>query len=81
MPGLNGFDVLESVRACGEIKSLPIVVMSGSTNDADIERSYELGANSYILKGTRLQEILNTGSQLVSYWSKCARLPHLATHG
>jgi len=76
LPGLTGFDVLESIRACREVQSLPVVVMSGSANPADIERSYMLGANSYVMKATKLQEILNTGSQLVSYWSNCAKLPH-----
>ncbi|HXJ43959.1 MAG TPA: response regulator [Bryobacteraceae bacterium] len=81
LPGLSGFEVLESIRACADIRSLPVVVMSGSNNPADIDRSYMLGANSYVLKATNLHDILETGSELVTYWSRCAQLPHPVGNG
>jgi CheY-like chemotaxis protein len=46
MPRLNGFEVLERLRARDEFNTLPIVVLSGSCDPADIKRSYGSGANT-----------------------------------
>jgi CheY-like chemotaxis protein len=75
LPRLNGFEVLERIRANDDLKSLPVVVMSGSSDPMEIERCYRAGANSYICKPTHLDEIFSTIEQLVTYWSKCVKLP------
>jgi CheY-like chemotaxis protein len=75
LPRVNGFEVLERIRANDDLKSLPIVVMSGSSDPTEIERCYRAGANSYICKPTHLDEIFSTIEQLVTYWSKCVKLP------
>jgi CheY-like chemotaxis protein len=75
LPGLSGFEVLERIRAHEELKSLPVVVMSGSSDPADIERCYRDGANSYVCKSSHLEEIFFTVAQLVAYWSTVVKLP------
>jgi CheY-like chemotaxis protein len=75
LPRLTGFEVLEQIRGCDELKSLPIVIMSGSTNADEIDRCYQAGANSYICKPIQLDEILSTAASFVAYWSNCVRLP------
>lgn len=75
LPRLNGFEVLEHIRSIEELKSLPVVVMSGSTNSDEIDRCYHAGANSYICKPIHLDEILSTAAWFVAYWSNCVKLP------
>jgi two-component system response regulator len=75
LPRLSGFEVLERVRCCDELKSLPVVVMSGSADARDVDRCYRAGANSYICKPTHLVDILSTAAQIVTYWSQCVLLP------
>jgi CheY-like chemotaxis protein len=50
MPGLDGWEVLRRVRADERLRRLPVVIVSSSSRPEDIRRSYDLGANSYVVK-------------------------------
>jgi CheY-like chemotaxis protein len=75
LPLLSGFEVLDYLRSTDELKRLPVVIMSGSTNTEEIDRCYQCGANSYICKPIHLNEIFSTAAALVAYWSNCVKLP------
>jgi CheY-like chemotaxis protein len=76
LPRLSGFEVLETIRSREELKSLPVVIMSGSNNAEEIKRCYHAGANSYISKPLHLDEIFSTAARFVAYWSGCVQLPN-----
>src|SRR5690348_7235194 len=50
MPGTDGFEVLQWVRAESSLKRLLVVVLTSSNLQADVDRAYDLGANSYLVK-------------------------------
>jgi CheY-like chemotaxis protein len=75
LPRLSGIEVLERIRGTEKLRGLPVVVMSGSTDAADVERCYRAGANSYICKHTRLSEILTSAAHFAAYWWHCVVLP------
>ena len=75
LPRVSGFEVLEHIKGSEDLKRLPVIVMSGSSDPSEIERCYRTGANSYICKPTHLDEIFDTAVQFVAYWSHCAKLP------
>jgi CheY-like chemotaxis protein len=75
LPRVGGYEVLEYIRSRKELKSLPVIIMSGSTDVDEIDRCYQAGANSYICKPIHLDEILSTAASLVAYWSNCVKLP------
>jgi CheY-like chemotaxis protein len=75
LPKVSGFEVLETIRANEELKGLPVVVMSGAEDPAEIEYCYRAGANSYIIKPPQLDETLLLIDHLVTYWFKWVRLP------
>lgn len=75
LPRLSGFELLECIRNTEHLRGLPVVVMSGSVAATDVERCYQLGANSYICKPTQLSQIQTTVAQFIRYWSECAVLP------
>ena len=68
LPKLNGFEVLERVRADKSFTSLPVVVHSSSAVEADISRAFDLGANSYVVKPIDFKEHAKTMTDAVEYW-------------
>lgn len=72
MPQTSGFDVLSWIREQPALANVLVVVMSGSKNDEDIERAYALGANSYLVKPTRFEDMVKMMESLKDYtaWRK-----------
>jgi len=68
MPRLDGFEVLQWIRANPATKSLPVVVLAGSAFRADIRRALELGANSYASKPARFNELEVLVDQIADVW-------------
>jgi two-component system, chemotaxis family, response regulator Rcp1 len=81
LPTISGFELLERIRASEGLKTLPVLVMSGSSNPTDINRCYRAGANSYICKPPHLADLFFIGAQLVAYWSICVKLPSKRSGG
>jgi two-component system, chemotaxis family, response regulator Rcp1 len=75
LPRVTGFELLQHIKTNTEFKRIPVIVLSGSTDSSEIERCYQLGANSYICKATHLDKILDTAMQFVTYWYTCVQLP------
>jgi CheY-like chemotaxis protein len=78
MPGTDGFEVLQWVRAEAELKRLLIVVLTSSNLQADVDRAYELGANSYLVKPVEFDEMVNMIQRFEAYWSEINRMPTTA---
>jgi two-component system, chemotaxis family, response regulator Rcp1 len=75
LPIVSGFEVLEFLKADAHLRKLPVIVLSGSSSQQEIERCYEVGANSYICKPTGIQEVFDMAAELVTYWFDHAKLP------
>jgi len=68
LPKLSGFDVLRSLRRDPRTKLIPVVVLTSSSEDEDILRSYQLGANSYVRKPVEFGAFAKAVNQLGLYW-------------
>jgi len=75
MPCTDGFEVLQRVRAEPELKRLLIVVLTSSNNQSDVDRAYELGANSYLVKPVEFDEMVHMIQRFEAYWSEINRTP------
>jgi CheY-like chemotaxis protein len=82
LPIVSGFEVLEFLKSDPQLKKLPVVVLSGSSSQQEIERCYAAGANSYMCKPTGIQQVFDMAVQLITYWFEHAKLPKsfAATH-
>jgi CheY-like chemotaxis protein len=74
MPGMNGFEVLEWLRKDSRCTRLVVHVLSASSRDLDIQRAYELHANSYVVKPSRVDE-LAAFVRALGEWHKFLVLP------
>jgi len=81
MPGIDGFEVLQWARAEPSLKRLLIVVLTSSNLQADVDRAYELGANSYLVKPVEFAEMVHLIHRFEVYWGEMNRTPTLPTAG
>ncbi len=79
MPRKDGREVLREIKASAELRRIPVVVLTTSKADTDIEGIYELGANSFISKPVQFDGLVNLMKLLGQYWFKTVALP--ATRG
>jgi len=75
LPKLDGLGVLQRIRADARTKSLPVVVLTSSSQDADVIASYNLGANSYVRKPVEFNAFVDAVSNLGLYWVLLNRTP------
>jgi two-component system, chemotaxis family, response regulator Rcp1 len=76
LPRKDGRSVLAAVKSDQALRSIPIIIFSTSQASLDIERCYDLGANSYISKPATLGAWIAAVKLLNEYWVGCASLPH-----
>ena len=68
LPKLSGLEVLQQLRADPRTRLIPVVVLTSSSEDEDMMRSYQLGANSYVRKPVVFGRFADAVSQLGLYW-------------
>jgi len=68
MPKVDGLEVLGNIKADERTKTIPVVVLTSSKEHPDIERCYQLGVNSYIVKPVEFDSFLKAVSDLGLYW-------------
>ncbi len=73
MPRMSGFEVLEWLRSHRECSIIPIIVMSASRLEEDVRKAYELGANAYLAKPGRLEELQNIIKVAFEFWALCEK--------
>lgn len=68
LPKVSGLEVLRQLRAHPAFGQLPVVVLTTSDEDQDIQRAYALGANSYIVKPVSFENFVEVAAQIDLYW-------------
>ncbi len=75
MPRKDGREVLDELKKNITLRKIPIVVLTTSKADTDINRAYDLGVNSYIQKPVRFNEFVEVIKVLSNYWFNIVKLP------
>lgn len=68
MPKVNGIEVLEKIKSDDRTLTTPIVILTSSKEDPDIQKCYALGANSYIVKPVNFEGFTSAIKNLGFYW-------------
>nr|WP_294869769.1 response regulator [uncultured Pedobacter sp.] len=68
MPKVSGLQVLEKIKSDPNLKFIPIVMLTSSNEGPDIEKCFELGANSYIVKPVDSDNFFNAVKEIGLYW-------------
>jgi two-component system response regulator len=68
MPKVNGIEVLQRIKADERTKTTPVVMLTSSKEDPDIQKCYDLGANSYIVKPVNFERFAEAIRNLGFYW-------------
>lgn len=76
MPRMDGLEVLRRIKADERTASIPVVILTSSKEHPDVARSYELGANSYIVKPVGFENFAEAISHIGVYWVLYNEPPH-----
>lgn len=78
MPGMDGFEVLQWIRQEEGIRGLPVLVLTSSNEMRDVNRAYQLGANSFFVKELDFQQSVEFADLLRRYWIHTTLKPETA---
>jgi CheY-like chemotaxis protein len=75
LPKVDGFEVLQWIRAQQGLRAMRVIVLTSSQDLRDVNRAYELGANSFVVKSLDSDEFVTTGELINEYWLRSDREP------
>lgn len=75
LPGTDGREVLQEMKQDASLKTIPVVVLTTSSDERDIEQCYRSGANSYIQKPVDLDGFVRSMARMKDYWFEVVILP------
>lgn len=75
MPRKSGLEVLAWIRSEGDLRRVPVLIFTSSKHDQDINRAYELGANSYLVKPVGFDALMEMVRTINHYWGSLNQMP------
>jgi CheY-like chemotaxis protein len=75
LPKVNGLEVLSKLKSHPKYSSIPVIILTTSDEDSDINEAYKLGCNSYIVKPVEFDQFMAVASQIEGYWCTLNTLP------
>jgi two-component system, response regulator len=76
MPRMSGIDVLRRLKSDESSKYIPVVVLTSSAEAQDVQESYKLGANSYLVKPVAFADFTSVVTHTGLYWAVMNRIPN-----
>ena len=75
LPKKNGFEVLQEIKADPQLRHLPVIMLTTSSREEDVVKSYSNGACSFVSKPVGFEKFQDAAKQLSLYWALVARVP------
>lgn len=69
MPRMDGIEVLAAIRADDRLKSLPVVMLTASSEEPDLQKCYALGVNAYVVKPVNFADFLDAVKHIGVFWA------------
>ncbi len=80
LPGTDGFEVLREIKADESLRRIPVIVLTTSSDDRDVQRCYDRGANTFIRKPVDLSQFVEAMAIVHRFWMEIAILPDRVEH-
>lgn len=78
MPRVNGHEALKEIKSDPVLRSIPVVIFTTSKSTRDINSTYSMGANSFIIKPVTFDGLIQVMNVLAEYWAEVTELPVVA---
>ncbi len=75
LPGMDGREILAEIKADPDLKRIPVVILTTSTNEKDVLQSYDLNANCYVTKPFDVRQFMQVVQLIGEFWLAAVRLP------
>jgi two-component system, chemotaxis family, response regulator Rcp1 len=75
LPRKDGRELLKEIKNDDELKTIPVIILSTSKNELDVEKCYELNVNCYVTKPVELDNFIEIIRTIEKYWMQTAKLP------
>jgi two-component system response regulator len=75
MPGLDGRKTLQLIKEDTTLKRIPVIILTTSSDERDVEVCYQMGANTYVQKPVSFEGLIEAIKRLKEYWFEIALLP------
>jgi CheY-like chemotaxis protein len=75
MPRMDGLQVLRQIKADKQLRLIPVVVLTSSSESSDLEQCYRLGINAYVVKPVRFIEFVDAVKQTGAFWALLNQTP------
>ena len=75
LPGTDGREVLSEIKANDDLKQIPVIVLTTSADERDVQACYQAGASSYIQKPVDVEGFMRAIERLNDYWFEVVILP------
>jgi CheY-like chemotaxis protein len=75
LPKVNGLEVLRRLKNHPKYSAIPVIVLTTSAEDLDVEEAYRLGCNSYIVKPVEFDKFVEVATQVEVYWCAVNTVP------
>jgi CheY-like chemotaxis protein len=69
LPKLNGLEVLQRIKSDPNLRTIPVVMLTSSREEPDLAKSYELGANAYVVKPVEFEQFAAAIKQVGAFWA------------
>jgi len=81
LPRVDGREVLSRIKSDPVLRRIPVIVLTTSTREEDVVRSYDLGVNTFISKPVRFEDFIKVITAIQEYWIVIATLPPAGAPG
>ncbi|MCB8999110.1 MAG: response regulator [Bacteroidales bacterium] len=68
MPLMDGIEVLTAIRSDASFNKVPVIMLTSSRNESDLQKCYDLGANSFVVKPIEINDFMRVVREIQQYW-------------
>jgi CheY-like chemotaxis protein len=79
MPKKDGREALREIKTDSDLKRIPVIVLTTSMENKDVQKTYELGVKSFVIKPVTFRKLVELTKTLGNYWFEFVELPNIQT--